>query len=86
MLNRVGKGSKLIQLDFVKIHECLNQPQVPKGGEVANKAVWESKILLLQALKWRINKAKSTIAKRQAVLSYTIYDILGLTKEQDKTL
>lgn len=26
MLNRVGKGSKLIQLDFVKIHECLNQP------------------------------------------------------------
>jgi len=26
MLNRIGKGSKLIQLDFVKIHECLNQP------------------------------------------------------------
>ncbi len=64
MLNRVGKGSKLIQLDFAKIHECLNQPEVPKGGEAANKAVWESKILLLQALKWRINKAKSTIAKR----------------------
>lgn len=40
MLNRIGKGSKLIQLDFAKIHECLNQPEVPKGGEAANKAVW----------------------------------------------
>jgi hypothetical protein len=64
MLNRMGKGSKLIQLDFAKISACLNEPEVPNGGEAANKTIWESKILLLQALKWRINKAKSALAKR----------------------
>lgn len=26
MLNRVGKGGKLIQLDFAKINACLNEP------------------------------------------------------------
>lgn len=78
MLNKVGKGGKLIQLDFAKINACLNEPEIPNGGEAANKAIWESKILLLQALKWRINRAKSALGKREAVLSYATYDILGL--------
>lgn len=40
MLNRIGKGGKLIQLDFAKINACLNEPEIPKGGEAANKAIW----------------------------------------------
>lgn len=75
---------KLIQLDFLKVKACLSQAQIAGGGE-ANKALWENKILLLQALRWRINRPRSILAKRQAVLSFTLYDILGLKTEGDKT-
>jgi hypothetical protein len=36
----MGKGGKLIQLDFAKIHACLSEPEIPGGGENANKAIW----------------------------------------------
>lgn len=41
---------------------------------------------MLQALKWRINRAKSPLAKREAVLSFTTYDILGLKTGESSTL
>ena len=37
-------------------------------------------------MKWRINKARSALAKREAVLSYTTYDLLGLKDPNDTTL
>ena len=51
-----------------------------------NKQIWDDKMLLLQALRWRIERPFSTLSKREAVLSYTIYDVLGLNREDDKTL
>ena len=77
---------KQVQLDFQKIHEVLNQPELKEGGEEANRAIWEAKILLLQAMRWRIDRPRSILAKREAVLSYTMYDVLGLKQEGDRTL
>ena len=77
---------KMIQLDFARIHECLNQAEVPGGAEETNKQIWESKILLLQAMRWRIDRPRSIVAKREAILSQTMYDVLGLKSEDDKTL
>ncbi len=42
--------------------------------------------MLLQALKWRVNKSRSALAKREAVLSYTTYDLFGLHDPKDNTL
>ena len=60
---------------------CLQEQEVNGGGEASNKVLWENIVLLLQALRWRINRPRSILAKREAVLSFTIYDVLGLKEE-----
>jgi hypothetical protein len=37
-------------------------------------------------MRWRIDRPRSILAKREAVLSYTMYDVLGLKQEGDRTL
>ena len=46
---------KQVQLDFQAVHKLLGRPE-GEGDEAARKQLWDSKILLLQALRWRIDR------------------------------
>jgi len=69
---------KQVQLDFQAVHRILSQAEKKDEKEEEKKKLWEIKILLLQALRWRIDRPRSILAKREAVLSYSLFDILGL--------
>ncbi|KRX04691.1 Armadillo-type fold [Pseudocohnilembus persalinus] len=59
------------QLDFEKIKKVLLNQNTSST----------IKCLLLQALRWRITKAKGAYIKREVVLSYTEHDLLGINEE-----
>ena len=63
------RGTHLVQLNFEKINQCL-------ASEDNN----EEKKSLLQALRLRITKTRGIFAKREVVVSYVHFDLLGLKR------
>ena len=55
---------KQVQLDFKIIHNTLNEPELNVDAPSVKRKKQEDKILLLQALRWRIDRPRSILAKR----------------------
>lgn len=67
--NNDDRPQYYIQLDFDKIKQVLSN-QTPEYNQ--------NKSSLLEALRWRINRSRGTLVKREIILSFVLNDIFNI--------